>query len=70
MTVNVPGSDVQGTALQGQVTNLTTLAANNPNDIELGTALYQAQLALVQYLISTGGLVPGSVLALASYGSG
>lgn len=46
MTVNVPGSDVQGTALQGQVTNLTTLAANNPNNVALVTTIAELESSL------------------------
>ncbi len=70
MTVTVPGSDLQGTQLQGQITNLSTLIANNPNDLDFVNQLYQVQLQLCQYLLSQGGLVPSQVLANATYGGG
>lgn len=70
MTVVVPGSDLQGTQLQGQITNLNTLITANPNNLDFVNQLYTVQLQLCTYLLAQGTLVPSQVLSNATYGGG
>lgn len=63
MALTIPAADVAGTLLNTQVSNLNTLVTNNPNNLQLQAALYQAQLQLCIYLLSNGYLSPATVLA-------
>jgi hypothetical protein len=68
MAVVVPAADIQGTILQNNINNITTLIANNPlMAVSLNNALLDAQLKLCMYLLSEGSLVPSAVLANETY---
>lgn len=63
MALTIPASDVKATELNAIVSNLTTLYANNPQNVSLSNQLYQAQLRLAIHLLSTGVISPVTLLA-------
>ena len=73
MSVSIPSTDIEGTKLNGIVTNIgasiTAAGSNGPLVAFHTAAKAQAQLNLVLYLLSSGKLQPATVLSTCTYGS-
>jgi hypothetical protein len=67
MALTVPASDLQGTILQGNINNLNTLIAANPNNTALITQLLDAQQKLTLYLLSNVNVIPATMLVNETY---
>lgn len=63
MAVTIPASDLEGTKLNGNVSNIQTLITANPNNTALLYQLVDAQTKLTNYLVAQGYIVPATVLA-------
>lgn len=70
MTVTIPATDLQSTALNGAITKLTAEIASNTNTSMVAwftRAKANAQFALVNHLIGAGKLSCASILTNESY---
>lgn len=74
MTISIPASDLQSTALNNAITNLTALitaaGSNGPLVFSLTKSKANAQMALVLHLLGTGRILASNVLTNETYTAG
>lgn len=74
MTISIPSTDVQATALNGVITSLTAqitaAGSNGPLVFKLTKDKANAQMNLVLHLLGTGRVLASSVLTNETYVAG